>query len=271
MSGNPAERVCDDATSRGQRRRTSSVHLVPTVMMLAISALHAQAPAAPTSVIDGYISDADLAPIGEASVSLLGRSAHIVTRENGRFRILGLAAGTYVVVANRLGYSPATVRVELAAGDTARLSIELEHTAPMLDTMKAVASRPRSMKQSEFYERRNAGIGHSMNADEIDRRNSPWTKELLRTFVGVGFKNDALAVSTRAGISRDCPFRFYVDGIPKSAPVNIEHDLPSSKDLAGIEVFTSIASVPPQYAMAGGGACGVILLWTKDGALSIEP
>ena len=233
--------------------------------------LHAQQPAAVTSVIDGYISDADLAPISDASVSLLGRSAHVVTRDNGRFRIIGLAAGTYFVVANRLGFTPATVKIELAAGDTARPSITLEHTAPMLDTMKAVASHPRSIKQSEFWDRRNAGIGHSMNADEIDRRNSPWTKELLRTFVGVAFKNDALAVNARAGIVRDCPFRFYVDGIPKSAPVNIEHDLPSSKDLAGIEVFTSIASVPPQYAMSGGGACGVILLWTKDGALTGEP
>ncbi len=236
------------------------------------SPLFAQAPAAaPTSVIDGYISDADLAPIADAAVSLLGRSGHVVTHENGRFRILGLPAGSYVVVANRLGYTPATVRIDLAPGDTARPSITLEHTAPMLDTMKAVASRPRSMKQSEFWERRNAGIGHSMNADEIDRRNSPWTKELLRTFVGVGFKNDAIAMNTRAGIARDCPFRFYVDGVPKAAPVNIDHDLPSSKDLAGIEVFTSIATVPPQYAMAGGGSCGVILLWTKDGALSGEP
>lgn len=103
------------------------------------------------------------------------------------------------------------------------------------------------MRQTEFYERGNAGIGHSMNADETDRRNSPWTMELLRTFVGVRFKNDAIAVNSRAGIARDCPFRFFVDGIPKSAPVNIDHDLPSSKDLAGIEVFTSIATVPPMY------------------------
>lgn len=231
----------------------------------------AQAPAAPTSVIDGYISDAELAPIADAAVSLLGRSVHVVTRENGRFRISGLAAGSYVVVANRLGYTPATLRVELAAGDTARPSIELQHTTPMLDTMKAVASRARSMRQSEFWDRRNAGIGHSMNADEIDRRNSPWTKELIRSFVGVRFKNDAIAVNARAGIARDCPFRFFVDGVPRSAPVNIDHDLPSSRDLAGIEVFTSIATVPPQYAMSGGGACGVILLWTKDGALSGEP
>ena len=259
-----------EGSCHGARLLRGALFVALSGLSVATGDLHAQATLVPTSVIDGYISDADLAPIAEASVSLLGRSAHVVTRDNGRFRIIGLAAGTYVVVANRLGYTPATVRIELAAGDTARPSIALEHTAPMLDTMKAVASHPRSMKQSEFWERRNAGIGHSMNADEIDRRNSPWTKELLRTFVGVGFKNDALAVNMRAGIARDCPFRFYVDGIPKSAPVSIEHDLPSSKDLAGIEVFTSIASVPPQYGTNNGG-CGVILLWTKDGALTGEP
>ncbi len=239
-------------------------------MSLAFPAVRAQSRAAPTSVIDGYISDAALAPIADASVTLLGRSAHVVTRENGRFRITGLAAGTYLVVANRLGFTPATVRVELAAGDTARPSIELEHNAPMLDTMKAVASSPRSARLSEFYERRKAGIGQSMNAEEIDRRNSPWPKELLRTFLGVRFKNDALAVNARAGIVRDCPYKFYVDGVAIPTPKDINGELPSTKDLAGIKVFASAASVPPQYAL-NSAFCGVILFWTRDGSLAGEP
>jgi hypothetical protein len=224
----------------------------------------------PTSVIDGYIASADLTPIADAAVSLLGRSVHVVTRENGRFRITGLAAGSYVVVANRLGYTPATVRIELAAGDTARPSIELEHNAPLLDTMKVVAAHRPSLRMAEFEERRRLHIGQSMNSAEIDKRNSPWPKELLRTFVGVRFKNDIIAMNARAGIVRDCPYKYFIDGVSIPTPKDIDAELPSTKDLAGIELFASAESIPPRYAM-NGGFCGVILLWTKDGSLPGEP
>lgn len=241
------------------------------INVLAPTSALAQAPATAPGVIDGLISDADLTPIADASVSLLGRSAHVVTRDNGRFRITGLAAGTYVVVANRLGYTPATVRIELAAGDTARPSIALEHNSPMLDTMKTVALTPRSARMNEFYERRNAGIGQSMNAEEIARRNTPWPKELVRSFLAVRFKNDGeIALNARAGIARDCPFKFFVDGVAKPQPFNIDSDAPDPKDLAGIEVFASAAFVPPQYAL-NGAFCGVILFWTKEGSLAGEP
>jgi hypothetical protein len=228
---------------------------------------------APTSVIDGYISDAELTPIADAAVSLLGRSVHVVTRENGRFRITGLAAGTYVVVANRLGYTPATVRVELSPGDTARPSIELEHNAPMLDTMKVIAANRPSARMAEFEQRRKLGIGQSLNATEIDRRNTPWMQELLRSFLGVRFSNNSgVPLNARVGIIRDCPFKFFLDGVARPTPRSIEDEFPPTKDLAGIEVFTSVASVPPQYATSdGGGFCGAILIWTKVGPPAGEP
>ena len=51
-------------------------------------------------------------------------------------------------------------------------------------------------------------------------------------------------------------------------------DLPSPKELAGIEVYANTATVPLQYKTFGGDAmghkyggafCGVILLWTRSG------
>ena len=228
----------------------------------------AQTPAAPTSVIDGYIADADLTPIAEASVSLLGRSARVVTRENGRFRIVALSPGTYLLVANRLGYTAATVKIDLAAGDTARPSITLEHNAPMLDTLKVIAANRASARMAEFAERRKLGIGQSLNAEEIDRRNSPWLNELLRGFLGLRLSSTSgVPLNSRAG----CPFKFFVDGVARPTPRNIEDEFPPTKDLAGIEIFTSVASVPPQYAASDGGFCGVILIWTKDGSPASEP
>src|SRR3954468_4388198 len=247
-----------EASCHGAQRVSRGILVAVSVMALASRTLPAQGSVPPTSVIDGYISDGELTPIAGASVTLVGRSAHVVTRENGRFRITGLSAGTYVVVANRLGYTPATVRIDLAAGDTARPSIALEHNAPMLDTMKVVAANRPSARMAEFLERRKLGIGQSMNAAEIDRRNSPWPKELLRTFLAIRYKNDTIAMNARAGIIRDCPFKFFVDGVAIPTPKDINSELPSTRDLAGIEVFSSAASVPPQYAI-NGAFCGVIL------------
>ena len=261
-----------EGSCHGARRSLVALIVAIGSMLAASSMLPAQTALTTPSVIDGYISDADLAPIADAAVSLLGRSGHVVTHENGRFRIIGLAAGTYVVVANRIGYTPATVRIELAAADTARPSITLEHNAPMLDTLKVIAANRPSARMAEFAERRKLGIGQSLNAEEIDKRNTPWMAELFRGFLGMRLsQNDGPPLNARVGVIRDCPFKFYLDGVARPTPRNLDAEFPPTKDLAGIEVFTSVASVPPQYAGGGGAFCGVILIWTKDGSPASEP
>jgi len=36
-------------------------------------------------------------------------------------------------------------------------------------------------------------------------------------------------------------------------------------EVSGVEVYTSTAGAPAQYAGAGGGDCGMVLVWTKRG------
>ena len=76
--------------------------------------------------------------------------------------------------------------------------------------------------------------------------------------------------SLRAG----CPMTFYVDGVHIPSP-DLDRDLPSPHEIAGIEVYIDSGDIPPQYKSFGrdlgvprsrsGGFCGVVLLWTRSG------
>ena len=61
---------------------------------------------------------------------------------------------------------------------------------------------------------------------------------------------------------KGCPMQVYVDGVAMPTPFNLD-ELPSPKNLAGIEIYSGPATTPSQY----GGVdrrCGVIVVWTKD-------
>ena len=82
-----------------------------------------------------------------------------------------------------------------------------------------------------------------------------------------------MAVNRRTLPAMTCPFQFFIDGILIPPPRWVDHELPSPKEIAGIEVYANSATVPLQYKTFGGNAafnygggfCGVILLWTRGG------
>ena len=82
--------------------------------------------------------------------------------------------------------------------------------------------------------------------------------DLLRTFVGVNPR------SPGTGYRSGCPFQFFIDGVAVKTP-KLDTELPSPKDLAGIELYTNSATVPLQYkTIGGGGFCGVVLEKSKS-------
>ena len=80
--------------------------------------------------------------------------------------------------------------------------------------------------------------------EEIDKRNEVFLADLIRMVPSVaiaerGFK---VAVNTRGG----CAFQIVLDGFAISLTPNLR-DLPSPKELAGIEIYSGPATVPVQY------------------------
>jgi hypothetical protein len=212
--------------------------------------------------IDGAVTDTSLAPLSDATARILGSKLEVATGENGRFRIVGLPAGRYLLMVRRIGYVATSTAVQVTEGDTTRLWLSLTRSATALDTVR-ISAKNESGRLAEFEMRRKYGDGQFMTQAEIEKLNLVSASDLLRLMaVGVA---GGTALNRRSLPARSCPFQFFIDGVKIPTP-HLETDLPSPKELAGIEVYANSASVPLQYkTINGGGFCGVILLWTRIG------
>jgi len=233
----------------------------------------ARPPGRGAGTIDGFVSDTALVPIHAAFVSIPGTAIRIGTGPNGRFRIANVPAGQYLIIVKRVGYHPISGIIDVPAADTLRLAYTMEQAAvntldPVVVTEKATTLRMRG-----FEERKKSGVGQFMDQAEIERRNSAYATELFRKFLSVTVApshttstTEYYALSKREGGDPNvgaCPMRVYLDQVPLPTPFNLDL-LPSPKNLAGIEVYSGPATIPPQFAGLN-TTCGVILVWTKDG------
>jgi hypothetical protein len=222
-------------------------------------------------IIDGAVTDTNLVPLAGADVTILRTNLRVNTSASGRFRIVDVPAGEYLLIVRRIGYRPTSAVVSVAPPDTLRLAYSLERARPGLDTIKITARR-QSVKMQEFEDRRKLGFGEFMSADSIEKRNLPMVMDLLRSFktVDVSPTNDtaipsyyALSRREGGGLEGACPMQVLLDGVPLPSPFDLSL-LPSPKEISGIEVYAGAATVPPQF-LGNDRRCGMILLWTRDG------
>ena len=236
--------------------------LLAAAFLIGADASHAHAQSRPArGVIDGVVTDTNLVSLADATVSILGSTFKVVTA-NGKFTILEVPAGRYILMVRRLGFAPVSSAVQVDAGETLRASFALERLVTSLDTVK-VAGKKLGWRMTEFEDRRKAGFGHFLTRDDIEKRNAVFTSSLLWGIPSVTVEKGGVAFNTRPG---SCAFQVFLDGValPKSTKLD---DLLTPKELAGIEVYLGPATVPLQYKTTGGGGrCGVILLWTRDGS-----
>jgi outer membrane cobalamin receptor len=210
-------------------------------------------------VIDGVVTDTNLVSLGDATASILGSTIQVVTGANGRFRIHGLQTGQYILVVRRLGYAPTSTALQVAGGDTLRMAFALERIATALDTVTVTAKRY-SMRMAEFEYQRKLGFGHFMTQAEIEKRNSVYVSDLVRTMMSVNVvPSPGGGGHVATSIRGRCVLRLILDGVALST-FNLD-DLPSPKQIAGIEVYTGPAQIPIQYR----DRCGIIRIWTRDG------
>jgi hypothetical protein len=267
-----------------QVRRYLCVLIAPAILgTLAIAQQPAGAAkrAAAPGTVDGLVTDSSLVPLADATVSIAGSSIQLVTGANGRFRMVRVPSGEYVVVVRHLGFAPVWAALRVDEADTLRLSFALERMASELDTVKVTGKRS-SVRMAEFEERRKLGFGQFMTLDQIEKRNSVYGTELVRTFSSINVRPVAgragsrplyVAMSLRPGGAGNgsmkggglvCPLKVVIDGVQMPNPFNLD-DLPPPRDLVAIEVYSGPATVPLRFKGAD-TSCGVILVWTKDGS-----
>lgn len=143
--------------------------------------------------------------------------------------------------------------------------------APMTTSARHVSPRLRG-----FEERMRLGRGEFFDQRTIERHNFVATSDLLRLAraIKLEYSGGALHALSARQTTR-CPMQVYLDGVPL-AGVGSRPDaqfditqLPSPKDVMGIEVYAGDATTPiwlPKGPPGGRMGCGVVLVWTRDGS-----
>ena len=262
----------DLSPDAGRRR----IALTAACLVALCSTAAMSQPARNSARITGTIVDEAGAPVQAVEVLVVGARLKVVTQERGDFAFPEVGAGTRRVVARRAGYRPDTVDVELVAGDTVAVWMELKQVSVLLDKMEVTES-PAAPRLRGFEDRRLHNIGGKfIGPAEIDKQAPTETSDLLRRVMGVRLVDSMhvwLPVSNRGNkivqvgrqlMSVPCVMRIGVNGFLTDPSFSM--NLISPLDIHGIEIYHGGASIPPEFNVSAVDLyCGMIMIWTKSG------
>lgn len=217
-------------------------------------------------------------PVAGAEVRMFPGAARVRTDSTGAFRIPDAAPGMRDLFVKRVGFVPVMVSVEVAAGDTSAVTLNLESNgqAQLLGAV-TIEARVSSMNLAGFELRRKAGIGggNFIGPEQIRERENSSIESLLRTFSRARIEESAASGSSRAygrggdnpgdtTVKDRCTMRVLIDGalMPDGLPMS---GIPPLREIGAIEVYLAIGAVPAMYSFAM-PECGLIVVWTRDWA-----
>lgn len=219
------------------------------------------------------VAAADGRPLAGATVAIAG-GPRTRTNVRGEWTLAGAPEGTRMLEVRFVGYYPARLPVDVAAG-APPVRLALPTLRAVLDTVKVVAT-PLNQRAVEFEMRRRQGVGYFLSRADVARVHPIATSDLFNVIPGFEMQQDGetpdrVIVSRRThhfGKSIRCSPAIWINGVyfPRFSASEID-ELVRPEELVGIEVYSE-ASVPPQYRPLGTdannqGSCGSILIWTR--------
>lgn len=207
-------------------------------------------------------------PLAGADVVLVGLDTQVRAGESGRFDFGVIEPGPYIVQSRMLGFQPYTVRAELADSSVLELTFRMKRQAFQLED---VTVTEKEQKRGRFYERmqESRGFGTFVTRDEIEKRNTPFTCDLLRGRLGLRVIATGATCNIRFSRNQgasfqnaDCAPGFYLDGARSDIQILEQNSLPPTT-IEGIEIYRSAAEAPSELNQ--GNFCGVIAMWTRIG------
>jgi hypothetical protein len=114
-----------------------------------------------------------------------------------------------------------------------------------------------------FNSRREKHVGHFVTREELDRMRSARFVDALRQIPGVQMRPLRGGGTTIALRGSRCPPLVFIDGFPADAGT-MDLDMLDLASVEGIEVYSGVATVPPEFMGARGThACGVVAVWSR--------
>jgi len=229
--------------------------------------------AQPKGTVTGTVSSADKVPLPEARVRIIGTSLTSMTRTDGTFEVQGVPTGHQSLEITRIGYSPKTMTIVVAAGETFKTSIVLEPFT--LETVTVTAEADSIPGIRGFAERKARGNGWYFTRQDIEQMQPRQVTDVLRRVPGMQIEMSAGPLSggnptartgrNISGANGPCNMTYYLNGSPLdlSGGLSINHVV-AADDLAAVEVYTGTAQIPPEFnSSLRGSRCGVVGVWTR--------
>lgn len=217
----------------------------------------------------GEVRTVDGAPVAGARVRLASGSDLGITSSRGAFVLDSLPPGTQVLDVRGLGYAPHSEVVDLPAAGEQRVNVTMAKVVPRLGTMRVVASRiAGSEGYARFEQRRLAGRGWFLGAEEIERVVAVAPSDLLYTAPGVYLATLAptAGIVVRNGAGGKCNAAIVVDGFLFRGDGLDLQAMASPDRLIGVEVYAGGRRVPDElwFAFNPMKYCGVVAFWTGE-------
>jgi hypothetical protein len=215
--------------------------------------------------IVGRVTDANGTALANAIVNELTQRREARTDAAGRFVMADVRPGAALVRVRRLGFLPVTFPVTLGEQGAVEVEVALDAAGQDLGRVSVRADAQRSARLRGFEERRAGGtVGQFRTRDQFLLRGPVRASDLLTDFAGVVTLPDASGKRIAYGRGR-CLLPIFLDGtkLPLGGGTALD-DVLSVNDVAAVEVYTSLAGLPPEF-LGRTDNCGAVLLWTRSG------
>ena len=225
---------------------------------------------AQSSRITGTVRASDgSGPIFGSEVTIVGTKRGAITREDGRFTIAA-EPGSFLVRAKRIGYSPDSARVTVAAGATVTVDLNLKSAAAQISGVvitgyggvKDVRDRTGMV---ETVKEKSFNLGRIVSPQQLIQAKVPGVQVVESNEPGAG-----ISLRIRGGTSVNASNEplFVIDGVPISVGGGVSSgrnplNFLNPADIASMTVLKD-ASATAIYGSRG--ANGVVLITTKSGA-----
>lgn len=221
----------------------------------------------PPGTISITVKDSLGRSISGAELLVDGTNVRGVTDERGEVRFTAVRGGPAVVRVRRLGFQPTKVDVMVDQRVPATSVVTLTAVPLRLTPIVVRGGTNYTGRMAGFYQRRDLGIGHFISREKIEHDNPSHLSDIFRRLPGVQITSTRFirnAVRFR-GNGQSCWPLVWLDGAPLPT-AEFDLDFLSPGSIEGIEVYSGVSQVPPQFMGARGlGSCGVIVVWSREG------
>ena len=254
------------AHSRNACRARLAIVLSAAVVATQPSRAGAQDPLPPGTIAIS-VRDSLGRSISGAELVVEGTTVRGVTDERGEIRFSAVRGGPATVRVRRLGYQPVLLDVMVDQRVPATSVVTLSAIPQRLAPIVVKGGTNYTGRMAGFYQRRDLGIGHFVSRERLERENPSQLTDIFRRLPGVQIQSTRMirnAVRFR-GNGGSCWPLVWLDGAPLPT-AEFDLDFLSPQSIEGLEVYTGISQVPPQFMGSRGlGSCGVIVVWSREG------